>query len=123
MNVVLWILQAALVFLLLGGGVTKAFKLDSVGSMPAMQALPPAAWKLLGLFELACAILMIVPLALSWMPELTTYAAAAVAVECLLVSAVYARGSRQLAASNPLVWSLAMAALGAAIAYGRYALV
>jgi hypothetical protein len=120
MNILLWVLQAMLTFLLVGGGITKAFKFDMVAAMPAMSALPRVVWNAIGILELVAAVLMIVPGLLSWMPHLTPLAASVVAIECLAISALYGRHSLEIAATNPMVWSAAMTVLAAIIAYGRY---
>lgn len=68
------------------------------------------------------AVLLVVPGVVAWRPVLTPLAAAALALEALALCWIYARRSLQLAASNPPVWSVAMTALVAFVAYGRYAL-
>jgi hypothetical protein len=55
------------------------------------------------------------------MPVLTPLAAAALALESIVLAALYARYSLQLAATNPLVWVVAMGVMAAFVAYGRYA--
>jgi hypothetical protein len=120
MNVLLWILQAALALLYGSGG---AYKLSSAGALAGQfQALPRGAWSALGVLELLGAVLLVVPAALKWRPELTPIAAAALAVEALVLAAIYARTSLEVTATNPLVWSLAMGLLAAFVAYGRFAL-
>ena len=87
--------------------------------MPANRALSRGGWRVVGVFELLGAVLLIVPAATLWMPVLTPIAAAAVALECLALSALYARHSLKLTASNPLVWSAVMGLMAAFVAYGR----
>ena len=77
---------------------------------------------MLGVLEMVCAVLLIVPAAANWMPSLTPTAAAVLALETLVLSALYARISLALAATNPLVWSVVMGLLATFVAYGRYAL-
>lgn len=120
MNIVLWILQAALAFLLLGGGFTKTFKIDALASMPAMNALPRIGWQVLGVLEIVCALLLIVPAAFTWRPHLTPLAAAIVTVESVVLAVLYGRASLKLEAANPFVWSVLMAVLAVCIAYGRH---
>lgn len=122
MNIVLWIVQAVLAFLLLAGGATKAFKFDELAKQPAMSALPRGVWRVIGVLEMLGAVLLIVPAATGWMPELTLLAAGALALESLALSGIYARHSRQLSAANPLVWSAVIGVLAALVAFGRYAL-
>jgi hypothetical protein len=121
MNVLLWILQIPLALLCLAGGAYKVFMFDQVANEVWFGALPRGGWAALGVFEMVCGVLLIVPAA-NWMRSLTPVAATALAVEALALAAVYARYSRQLTATNPLVWSLVMGLLAAVVAYGRYAL-
>lgn len=120
MHVSLWTLQAILALLYLAGGAYKTFaSADLVAQMPA---LPRGAWAVLGVVEMAGAVLLIVPAAAKWQPSLTPLAASVLALETLALAAFYARYSRDLAATNPLVWATTMAFLVSVVAYGRYAL-
>jgi hypothetical protein len=122
MNVLLWVVQAALALLSLGGGAYKVFMFDELATMPAMGALARGGWGVLGVFEMLCAVLLIVPAAANWMPALTAFAAAALALESLALAGLYARYSLELTASNPLVWVVLMGLMAAFVAYGRYGL-
>ncbi len=119
MNVLLWVVQIALAVLYLAGGAYKTFSFDELAKQ--LNALPRSAWGALGVVEMLGAVLLIVPAATKWMPALTPIAAAALALETLAIAAVYARYSLALAATNPLVWALAMGTLAAFVAWGRYA--
>ena len=119
MNVALWIAQSLLALLLLAGG---AYKLFQSGALEAQVAAVPAiVWKLLGPIEIIGGLLLILPLALRWMPQLTPLAAVVLLVESLGLSVLFARQSTALSAENPLVWSVAMAALLVFVAVGRWA--
>ena len=120
MNILLWVLQIALAFLCLAGGAYKAFKFDELASY--MRALPRGGWRALGVLEMVCGILLVVPAAANWMPVLTALAAAVLALESVALAGLYARYSLKLAAANPLVWSVAMGLVAVFVAYGRYAL-
>jgi uncharacterized membrane protein YphA (DoxX/SURF4 family) len=120
MNVLLWVLQAALALLYLSGGTYKIFSFDELAKQ--MVALPRAAWSVLGVLEIVGALLLIVPAATRWMPVLTPLAALVLAVETLALAALYASHSLQLAATNPMVWALVMGLLAAFVAYGRHSL-
>ena len=122
MNVFLWVLQAALALLCLAGGAYKVFMFDQVASEIWHSALPRGGWGALGVFEMLCGVLLIVPAAMNWMPGLTPLAAAALALETLALAGLYGRYSLQLTAANPLVWAVLMALLAAIVAYGRYGL-
>ncbi|HEX9243984.1 MAG TPA: hypothetical protein VF875_16185 [Anaeromyxobacter sp.] len=122
MNGLLWVLQAALALLSLAGGAYKVFSFDAVAKEPFFGALSRGGWGALGVFEMSCAILLIVPAAMKWMPGLTPLAAAALALESLALAVLYARYSLELTAANPLVWVVVMGILAAFVAWGRYAL-
>ena len=121
MNVLLWVFQVALALLSLAGGAYKVFSFEAVSNMGWYHALPRGGWTALGVFEMLCAVLLVVPAAAKWMPVLTPLAAAALALETLALAALYARYSLKLAATNPMVWALVMGLVSAFVAYGRYA--
>jgi len=120
MNIVLWIVQAVLAFLYLSGGAYKLFKFEELAN--TMQILPHVGWRILGAIEIAGGILLIIPAATKWMPQLTPLAAGVLALETFALAAMYGQYSLKVAATNPLVWSVAMGLLVAFVAYGRYAL-
>jgi DoxX-like protein len=119
MNVLLWALQIALAFLYLSGGAYKVFKFDTLANQ--MRVLPRGGWRALGVLEMVGAVLLIIPAAATWMPVLTPLAAAVLALETLVLAALYGRYSLKLAATNPMVWAVVMGLLAASVAYGRYA--
>ena len=90
--------------------------------MPATAALPQAGWGALGVFEMLCGLLLLIPAITRWRPSLAPPAAIALAVESVVLAAVYARYSLSVTATNPLVWVVAMAVMAAFVAYGRSAL-
>jgi hypothetical protein len=120
MNVLLWVLQAALALLYLAGGYYKAFMADELANR--MSALSRGAWGALGVLEMLGAVLLVVPAATKRMPVLTPLAAAALALETLALAVLYATYSLELAVTNPLVWAVVMGLLAALVAWGRYAL-
>lgn len=120
MDVFLWILQAVLALLYFSGGAYKLFKFDELATQ--LPALPHGAWRALGVLEIAGAVLLIVPAAVNWMPDLTPIAAAVLAVETLALAALYARYSIKISASNPMVWAGVMGLLTVFVAVGRFAL-
>jgi len=122
MNVLLWVLQVPLALLCLAGGAYKVFMFDQVANEVWYTALPRGGWGALGVFEIVCGILLIVPAAANWMPALTSLAAAALALETLALAGLYGRFSLKLTAANPLVWAVVMGLLAAFVAYGRYGL-
>src|SRR6187431_3036883 len=103
MNILLWVPQLALAFLALAGGGYKILAYEELAKIPANAALGRGGWAALGVFEILCAVLLIVPAVAKWMPALTPLAAAALALESLALAGLYARYSLDLTATNPLV--------------------
>jgi hypothetical protein len=122
MNILLWVLQVALALQTFAGGSYKVFKFENIANQPAIAALPRSGWGALGMFEMLCAVLLIVPAATKLMPVLTPIAAAALALESLAVAVLYARYSLELTATNPLVYVVVSGLVAAFVAYGRFAL-
>lgn len=122
MNIALWVVQVLLAFQAFAGGAYKLLKFDEIAKVPAMGALPQGAWGAIGIFEMVCGVLLIVPMATKWMPILTPAAAAVLAVESLGLAVLYGRYSRELAATNPMVWVVFGGLMAAFVAYGRFAL-
>jgi len=123
MNMFLWLLQAVLAFFAFSCGAYKLKSFDQIAAMPSTQALPREMWTAIGIFEMVCAVLLIVPRALKFMPTLTPMAAAALAIECLLLSGLNGWYSLEMVASNPFVWNFGMFLLAGIVAWGRFSLV
>jgi uncharacterized membrane protein YphA (DoxX/SURF4 family) len=119
MNILLWVLQIALAWLCIAGGVFQIFKIEQLQKgVASMRALPRGLWAFLGAFGCLAGLGLIVPGAINVLPVLTPIAAAAVAAESVLISAFYVYyGDR-----SPMVYSVAMAIMAAFISYGRFAL-
>jgi hypothetical protein len=122
MNILLWIVQALLALLAFAGGAYKIFAFDQLTTMPATAALSRGGWTVLGVFEMLCAVLLILPWATKRKPILTPLGATALAVESLALAVMYSRYSLNFTADNPLIWVVVMAVMAAFVAYGRYAL-
>ena len=122
MNVLLWILQVALALFYLAGGQFKVFHFDELVKVPPAGALSRSQWGALGVFEMVCAVLLVVPAVVKWMPVLTPLAAAALALESLALAVWFARTSLALRATNPMLYAAAGGLMAAFVAYGRYAL-
>ena len=119
MNALLWMLQVALALFSFMGGQYKLFHFDELAKMPQTAALSRGVWGAIGVFEMLCAILLIVPAATKWMPVLTPLAAAALALEALALAVLFARYSLALTPTNPLCYVVVMALVAAFVAYGR----
>ena len=122
MNVLLWILQIALALFCVAGGQYKVFHFDELAKMPQTGAMSRGVWGAIAIFEMLCAILLIVPAATNWIPVLTPLAAAAVALEGLSLAFLFAQYSLALTATNPLIYVVVMGLVAAFVAYGRFAL-
>jgi DoxX-like protein len=122
MNVLLWVLQVALALFYLAGGQYKVFHFEELVKVPPAGALSRSQWGTLGVFEMLCAVLLVVPALARWMPVLTPLAAAALALESLTLALWFARYSLALRATNPLVYAVAGGLMTAFVAYGRYVL-
>src|SRR6266568_310976 len=105
MNVLLWVLQVALAHF------------DELVKVPPAGALSRGGWGAIGVFEMLCAVLLVVPAATKWMPVLTPLAAAALVLESLALAVLYARYSLKLTAANPLVWVVVMGLVAAFVAH------
>jgi hypothetical protein len=117
MNIFLWILQSLLALLLIAGG---GYKAASAGALHTQfPTLPSSAWLGLGVIEVIGGLLIVLPWALKWQPQLTSLAALVLCLEALGLSLVYARASLALSAENPLTFSVPMAVMLAIVAYGR----
>jgi uncharacterized membrane protein YkgB len=90
--------------------------------MPQTAALSRGGWGAIGVFEMLCAILLIVPAAAKWMPVLTPLAAAALALETLALAVLFAQYSLAVTATNPLCYVIVMGLVAAFVAYGRFTL-
>jgi hypothetical protein len=120
MHVLLWILQIVLAALYFAGGSYKVTNFDALAN--EVDAISRGGWHVLGALEIVCAVLLILPAAVNWMPILIPIAAAVLAVETLALAAMYAQYSTELAVTNPMVWAVVMGALAAFLAYGRFAI-
>lgn len=119
MNILLWVLQILAALLYGASGVMKVFMFDKVSEgVPSFGALPREAWKAFGILELICAVGLIIPAALHWLPALTVVAAAVLTMESLVFVWVHAR-YREI---TPIVLSGVLDLFMAFIVYGRVVL-
>jgi hypothetical protein len=119
MSIVLWFLQVVLAWMCIGGGVFQIFKIEELQTTVAsMRELPHGLWAFFGAIGCLAGVGLILPSATKVLPVLTPISAAVVAAESVLISALYI----YYGDSAPLGFSVAMAIMGAFIAYGRFAL-
>jgi DoxX-like family len=119
MNILLWVLQVALAWLCIAGGAFQIFKIQELQkNVASMRELPPSLWAVFGAFGCLAGLGLILPGATNMLPDLTPIAAAAVAAQSVVITALYIYyGDR-----SPMVYSAAMAVMAAFIAYGRFSL-
>lgn len=119
MNIFLWVLQILGALVYGASGVMKVFLFDKVSvDVPSFGALPRHVWTTLGVMELVCTVLLIVPGAFHWKPSLTVGAATVLAIESLLFIWVHV----QYKEVPPIIMSGVLGLLMAFIAYGRLVL-
>jgi DoxX-like family len=119
MNIALWIVQGLLTVLFVIGGSTKVFMFEKIAQQVASnKALPREMWTAIGIFEVLCALVLVIPGAMGKFPILTAVAASCLAVEALLFAGLhYSYGEY-----SPMTFSLVLAALAFFVAYGRFML-
>lgn len=119
MNALLWCLQAGLALLCIAGGAFQLFKFDDLQpGVAAMRELPRGLWTVFGAVNCLGGLGLLLPATLTKLPNTMAIAASVVGAESALISALYIYfGDRP-----PLSYSLAMTAMAAFIAYGRFAL-
>lgn len=119
MDVLLSVVQVLLALLSIAGGAYKVLMYDQLAKMPYGGALPRGGWAALGVFEVLCGLLLVIPVAKR---HLTPIAASALALESIGLAVFYGRYSLEVSPSNPLVWVVVMSVMAAFIAFGRFAL-
>jgi hypothetical protein len=118
MNVVLWVLQGLLALHTVMGAFWK-FAYSEL-TVPSLKAISHGAWLGLSVFELLCALGLIIPAFDKRLAILAPTAALGIAAEMLLYSGVHlASGAVD---SGPLIYWLVVAIICAFIAYGRLVL-
>ena len=116
MNMVLWIMQVLAALVYGASGVMKVFMFDKIsGEVPSFGALPREVWMALGILELICAVLLILPGLLHWQPRLTVLAAVLLAIESLVFVGVHVKYGEV----GSIVMSIVLGLFVAFIAYGR----
>lgn len=118
MNIVLWVLQSLLALHTAVGALWKFSNSEQI--VPSLSAIPHGVWLSLSAIELLCAVGLILPALSKRLAILAPIAAAGVAVEMLLFSAVHIASGD--ANHGPMIYWLIVAAVCAFIVYGRLAL-
>jgi hypothetical protein len=93
---------------------------NSEQAIPSLKAIPHGVWLAMSVFELLCALGLILPAFYKPLAILVPIAAVCIAVEMLLFCGLHLRSGE--ANHGPMVYWLVVAALCAFIAYGRFVL-
>lgn len=118
MNILLWILQVLLALHTAVGAVWKFSNTEQ--AVPTLKAIPHGAWMVLIAVELLCSVGLILPAVSQPLAKLAPIAAACIAAEMLIFSAVHlASGATQ---HGPMLYWLVVAGVCAFVAYGRFVL-
>ncbi|HET9236350.1 MAG TPA: DoxX family protein [Oligoflexus sp.] len=119
MNVFVWVLQVLLALHTIVGALWK-FKNSAGETMPTLKAIPQGAWLTLSVFEILCALALVLPAVYKPSGFLAPLAALAIAAEMLLFTGLhFASGSREF---GPVIYWLVVAALCGFVACVRLAL-
>lgn len=120
MNIILWTLQILVAFVCVSGALWRvANYAKDAQEVASVRALSRGVWAALAVVEIVCALGLVAPGFFGAWSVIGAFAAV-LAVEQLLLTALHARyfGLR-VAATNPAIWTLALSALSAFIAWGR----
>jgi hypothetical protein len=118
MNILLWFLQILLALHTVMGAVWKFS--NSEQTVPSLNAIPHGVWLGMSVFELLCSLALILPAFNKRLAILAPIAAACIAAEMLLFSALHISSGD--ANYSPMLYWLVVAAICAFIAYGRFVL-
>ena len=117
MNVILWVLQILLALHTVMGAVWKLS--HSEQSVPSLGAIPHQIWRGLSVFELLCALGLVLPV-MKALAILAPVSAACIGAEMLLFCGVHL--SSGATRHGQMIYWLVVTALCVFIAYGRLAL-
>src|SRR5438046_6315141 len=117
MNTLLWVLQILLALHTVMGALWKFS--NSEQTVPSLKAIPHGAWLAISVFELLCALGLILPAFNKAPAILVPIAAACIAAEMLLFSGLHLYSGD--ANYGPMIYWLVVGAVCAFIAYGRFA--
>ncbi len=119
MNIFLWILQVLLALHTIVGAAWK-FSHTAEQTMPSLKVIPPNGWLILAVFELLCALGLILPVLYKPAGILAPLGAVGIAM-IMLAFCVIELHSASVNMSSIAYW-LVVTAVCAFIAYGRLVL-
>lgn len=118
MNIVLWILQALMAMHTAMGAKWKFSHAEKM--LPSLRAIPPVAWRALGILEMFLSLCLVLPGFYAPLYIFVPIAALCIAAEMLVFCGVQLRSG--VGKSHSLIYWLVVAVLCAFIAYGRFVL-
>jgi hypothetical protein len=118
MNGLLWILQILLAIHTVVGALWKFSNPEQ--TVAALQVIPHEVWLAMSLFEVLCAVGLVLPASSKSLARAAPIAAIGIAAEMLLFSALHLH-SGAANYSHPAYW-LVVAAICGFIVYGRFVL-
>jgi hypothetical protein len=119
-NIFLWVLQVLLALHTLAGAAWK-FKNTAEQTMPSLKAIPPGVWQGLGVFEIFCAIALVLPALYKPAASLAPMSAVAIAAVMVLYCVLHVLSGPAI--YSPMIYWAVVAFVCGFIAYGRWVLV
>ena len=116
MNILLWVLQILLSLHTALGAMWKFTNPEQ--TVPSLKAIPHEVWLALSVFELLCALGLILPAFSKRLAILAPVAAAGIAAEMLLFCGLHLQSGDP--SYGPMIYWLIVAAISVFIAYGRF---
>lgn len=118
MNILLWVLQILLALHTAIGAVWKFY--NSEQTVPSLSAIPHGVWLAMSVFELLCAVSLVIPAVYKPLATLAPIAVVCIAAEMLLFCGLHIQSGD--ANHGQMLYWLVVAAICAFIAYGRFVL-
>lgn len=115
MNILLWVLQVALALHTVMGAIWKFS--HSEKSIPSLKAIPHKVWLGLSVFEILCAIALVLPAVYHSSLCLASIGAGGVAAEMLAFSGLHLYSKNKN--NGQMIYWLLVAIVSAFVAYGR----
>ncbi len=119
MNIFLWVIQSLLALHTLAGAFWK-FKNTAEQTMPSLKAIPPGIWTGLAVFEIICALGLILPAFYQPLNFLVPSSAIAIALVMITYCVLHMMSGTE--GFGPMIYWLVVALVCGVIAYGRIAL-
>lgn len=119
MNILFWVLQGLLAAHTLIGAIWK-FSHTPAQTMPSLASIPQGLWVSMSVFEVLCALALVLPALNKSLAIMTPVGALCLAAEMLIFCGLHLRSGGP--SYGPMIYWLVVAALCVLIAYGRLVL-